>query len=40
MNDTNGGMFMALTSTFGDKEDAGTYVPQSKVNNAKNTSEI
>ena len=29
MNDTNGGMFMALTSTFGDKEDAGTYVPQS-----------
>ncbi len=29
MNDTNGGMFMALTSTFGTKEDAGTYVPQS-----------
>lgn len=29
MNDTNGGMFMALTSTFGNKEDAGTYVPQS-----------
>ena len=29
MNDTNGGMFMALTSTVGDKEDAGTYVPQS-----------
>lgn len=29
MNDTNGGMFMALTSTFGSKEDAGTYVPQS-----------
>jgi len=29
MNDTNGGMFLALTSTFGNKEDAGTYVPQS-----------
>lgn len=29
MNDTNGGMFLALTSTMGDKEDAGTYVPQS-----------
>ena len=29
MNDTNGGMFLALTSTFGSKEDAGTYVPQS-----------
>lgn len=29
MNDTNGGMFLALTSTMGDKDDAGTYVPQS-----------
>jgi 2-keto-3-deoxygluconate permease len=29
MNDTNGGMFLALTSTFGNKEDAGTYVAQS-----------
>jgi len=29
MNDTNGGMFLALTSTFGSKEDAGTYVVQS-----------
>jgi 2-keto-3-deoxygluconate permease len=29
MNDTNGGMFLALTSAFGTKEDAGTYVPQS-----------
>lgn len=29
MNDTNGGMFLALTSTFGSKEDAGTYVAQS-----------
>jgi 2-keto-3-deoxygluconate permease len=29
MNDTNGGMFLALTSTFGTKEDAGTYVVQS-----------
>jgi 2-keto-3-deoxygluconate permease len=29
MNDTNGGMFLALTSTFGNKEDAGTYVVQS-----------
>jgi 2-keto-3-deoxygluconate permease len=29
MNDTNGGMFLALTSTFGTKEDAGTYVAQS-----------
>ncbi len=28
-SDTNGGMFMALTSVMGDKEDAGTYVPQS-----------
>ncbi len=28
-SDTNGGMFMALTSIMGDKEDAGTYVPQS-----------
>src|SRR5271154_6018738 len=27
--DTNGGMFMALTSAMGDKEDVGTYVPQS-----------
>src|SRR5580704_10698990 len=25
MSDTNGGMFMALTSVMGDKEDAGTY---------------
>lgn len=29
MSDTNGGMFMALTSAMGDKDDAGTYVPQS-----------
>lgn len=29
MNDTNGGMFLALTSTFGNKEDSGTYVAQS-----------
>lgn len=29
MNDTNGGMFLALTSTMGDKDDAGTYVAQS-----------
>jgi 2-keto-3-deoxygluconate permease len=29
MNDTNGGMFLALTSTFGSKQDAGTYVVQS-----------
>ena len=29
LSDTNGGMFMALTSVMGDKEDAGTYVPQS-----------
>jgi 2-keto-3-deoxygluconate permease len=29
MSDTNGGMFMALTSVMGDKEDAGTYVAQS-----------
>ena len=29
MNDTNGGMFLALTSAFGTKEDAGTYVVQS-----------
>jgi 2-keto-3-deoxygluconate permease len=29
MNDTNGGMFLALTSTFGSKEDSGTYVAQS-----------
>src|SRR6202161_2263363 len=29
MNDTNGGMFLALTSAFGNKEDAGTYVMQS-----------
>jgi len=29
MNDTNGGMFLALMSTMGDKEDAGTYVAQS-----------
>ena len=28
-SDTNGGMFMALTSAMGDKEDVGTYVPQS-----------
>src|SRR3984957_7953716 len=26
---TNGGMFMALTSVMGDKDDVGTYVPQS-----------
>jgi len=29
MNDTNGGMFLALTSAFGTKDDAGTYVVQS-----------
>ncbi|WP_207004999.1 2-keto-3-deoxygluconate permease [Trinickia mobilis] len=29
MNDTNGGMFLALTSAFGNKEDSGTYVAQS-----------
>jgi 2-keto-3-deoxygluconate permease len=29
MSDTNGGMFLALTSVMGDKEDAGTYVIQS-----------
>jgi len=29
MGDTNGGMFLALTSAMGDKEDVGTYVPQS-----------
>ena len=29
MSDTNGGMFLALTSVMGDKEDAGTYVLQS-----------
>ena len=29
MSDTNGGMFLALTSAMGDKEDVGTYVPQS-----------
>ncbi len=28
-SDTNGGMFMALTSIMGDADDAGTYVPQS-----------
>jgi len=28
-SDTNGGMFMALTSIMGDSDDAGTYVPQS-----------
>ena len=29
LSDTNGGMFLALTSAMGDKDDAGTYVPQS-----------
>jgi 2-keto-3-deoxygluconate permease len=29
MSDTNGGMFLALTSAMGDNDDAGTYVPQS-----------
>jgi 2-keto-3-deoxygluconate permease len=29
MSDTNGGMFLALTSVLGGKEDAGTYVVQS-----------
>lgn len=29
MSDTNGGMFLALTSVMGTKDDAGTYVPQS-----------
>jgi 2-keto-3-deoxygluconate permease len=28
-SDTNGGMFLALTSAMGDKDDVGTYVPQS-----------
>ena len=28
-SDTNGGMFMALTSVMGDEDDVGTYVPQS-----------
>jgi 2-keto-3-deoxygluconate permease len=28
MSDTNGGMFLALTSVMGDKDDAGTYVVQ------------
>lgn len=28
-SDTNGGMFLALTSVMGDEDDAGTYVPQS-----------
>jgi len=28
MSDTNGGMFMTLTTVIGDKEDAGTYVPE------------
>jgi 2-keto-3-deoxygluconate permease len=28
-SDTNGGMFLALTSVMGDPDDAGTYVPQS-----------
>jgi 2-keto-3-deoxygluconate permease len=28
MSDTNGGMFLALTSVMGDKEDSGTYVVQ------------
>ncbi len=28
-SDTNGGMFMALTSVMGDDDDVGTYVPQS-----------
>jgi len=29
MSDTNGGMFLALTSVMGNSEDASTYVPQS-----------
>ena len=29
MSDTNGGMFLALTSVMGSKDDAGTYVAQS-----------
>jgi 2-keto-3-deoxygluconate permease len=29
MSDTNGGMFLALTSTMGDRDDSGTYVIQS-----------
>jgi 2-keto-3-deoxygluconate permease len=29
MSDTNGGMFLALTSVMGDKDDSGTYVVQS-----------
>ena len=29
MSDTNGGMFLALTSVMGDREDSGTYVVQS-----------
>jgi 2-keto-3-deoxygluconate permease len=29
MSDTNGGMFLALTSVMGDKEDSGSYVMQS-----------
>jgi len=29
MSETNGGMFLALTSAMGDEEDAGTYVLQS-----------
>src|SRR5688572_17199152 len=29
MSDTNGGMFLALTSAMGNKEDSGTYVVQS-----------
>jgi 2-keto-3-deoxygluconate permease len=29
MSDTNGGMFLALTSVMGDRDDAGTYVVQS-----------
>ena len=29
MSDTNGGMFLALTSVMGNKEDSGTYVMQS-----------
>ncbi|MGE3956289.1 MAG: 2-keto-3-deoxygluconate permease [Vicinamibacterales bacterium] len=29
MSDTNGGMFLALTSVLGNKDDAGTYVVQS-----------
>ncbi|EKS29617.1 2-keto-3-deoxygluconate permease [Afipia felis] len=29
LGDTNGGMFLALTSAMGDEDDVGTYVPQS-----------